>query len=273
MKLVHESNYSNVGPAQMYGFEIEAMLGKLINVDTDINTQDPMNDALMKKIEDNLPIHINRKGKKAIHAHIPRIHVFGANAKPKSLEKSDAHDRRWTFVKVNYFKVPDNEKEKHIANRIFNDSPQAVLNFALEGLEDILAQSGEYFDSYDSKRAKASWKLDNDVVGRFVSDVKELNVQNLFVDLIDPNVHIYSNDLWEKFSAWHRAEEGSEPKITLNSLRRSLGNLGFEGGRTNIARFVKGLGIQKKNTSKSTSNSTNMVKENTKSKKIEMHEY
>lgn len=250
MLLVHKDNYSSVGPSQMYGFEIEAMLGKLINVDTDIDTQEPMNDALMKKIEDNLPVHINRKGKTVVKAHVPRIHIYGANSMPKTLEKSDAHDRRWTFVKVNYFKVPPTEKEKFIANRIFADNPQAVLNFALEGLEDLLGHSGEYFDSVESKTNKAAWKLENDVVGRFINDIKEIGIEGLSVDPNNSELQIASKTLWEKFNTWHRSEEGAEAKLTLNTLRKSLSNLGFESGRTKTARFVKGIGFTKNSSQK-----------------------
>lgn len=241
MNLVCEQNVATVGPGEMAGFELEGLIGKLINVDTDVDLDLALKDSLLKKIVDRIPLQINRKGRPVIRAPLPSVHLYGANALPRTLEKSDANSRRWSLLHVNSCYVAGDDTEQDFVSRLVAENPQAVLNFALEGLEDLLSSKGQYFDSDESKEGKRVWKLESDVVGRFLADVAELGTQNL---VLGKELSISMADLWVKFKAWHNQEEGSDPRISLNSLSRSLVTRGFEKKRMASGRIFWGLGMK-----------------------------
>jgi len=187
-------------------FGLEPMLGKLVNVDLDIETHKPIADAIVKKIEDRHLFSVNRKNKKVVNAPIPAVHVFGGNKIPPTLEwGTRAHDRRWTFIEFNSFEGVMNS-DRDYSFRVFAECPEGVLNFALEGLTDLIESNGSYFNSDESKKMVTDWQLANDPIGQFIKEVTV--VKNL-----DPNLCKNGEDIVTTVSLGFSALRTIQPHV------------------------------------------------------------
>ncbi|MFN9972691.1 MAG: bifunctional DNA primase/polymerase [Phycisphaerae bacterium] len=192
MKLRNPDSMSFTDPTSWgTSFGLEPMLGKLVNIDLDIETHKPLADSIVKKIEDRHLFPINRKNKKVVNAPIPSVHVFGANKVPPTLEwGTKAHDRRWTFIKYNSFEGSDNS-DRDFALRAFDSCPEGVLNFALEGLDDLIKSKGKYFQSAESKALVEEWQLSNDPIGLFMQEISKAGKEKFDGILIETKVNLF----------------------------------------------------------------------------------
>ncbi len=213
-RLVHKDNLCSVDPTQFDGFNMEGMAGKLVNLDTDICLTKPISDEQIKKIIDRRPFRIRRKGVKDLSAPIPSVHIFGGNDIPKTLDGvSRAHDRRWTFIEFAKFSPTGNyDKEYH--DFVFESSPQGMLNFALQGLDDLLGARGHYTGSASGKAKMEEWQLRSDPVGQFLKDMEEGDILDGTTKLIvGVEGEIARHNLWEYFKTWRMDQDGSALRI------------------------------------------------------------
>lgn len=210
-KLVSDGNIAAVQPGDFQGFLMESMVGKLVNMVTDIDFVKPISDAVIKQIEDRVPIMINRKNKLAIRAPFPAVHVFGANDLPPTLERgSMAHTRRWTFIPCNFFQKEISEHDKHRVDKILEAGMQGIINFAVQGLKDLLESQGHFFVPQSGVDKMKKWQVENDPIQSFFEAVKQGEIEDL---TLDPNGKIYTNVLWENFVAWHQDAYNTRPRI------------------------------------------------------------
>lgn len=210
MNLVNKANISMVAPHEFQGFSMESMAGKLVNVVTDINLMEPIKDDHIKKIEDRIPIRIDRKFKTAVMAPLPAVHVFGGNDIPATYEKgSGAHERRWTFLEVAGFKA-DGNYSKSFANEVFELCPQGVLNFALDGLQEVLDSNGHYFTPETGRQKMKKWQMEHDPVALFVDEIEQGEVASL---KLDPKGRAPRSGVWQAFVFWYDSAYNRKPKI------------------------------------------------------------
>ena len=171
-RLVDNSNISNVEPHEFKGFLMESMLGKLVNIVTDIDTRHAIDDANIKKVEDRVLMRIDRKFKSPIRAPLPAVHLFGANKLPPNLDgASGAHTRRWTLIECSKFKATG-QYNKNFANDIFDVSPSGVLSFALEGLDRLLQSGGHYTSPTSGVEEMKQWQTMNDPLQQWLDDIQ-----------------------------------------------------------------------------------------------------
>ena len=205
-RLVSEENLCDVPPSQFQGFNMEGMAGKLVNCDTDIPFDAPMRDEIVKKIIDRKPFRIRRKGIKDLTAPIPAIHLFGGNGIPRALDStSRAHDRRWTFLEFSKVVPKSGTYKQDYWDWCFEQSPQGVLNFAIEGLEDLCQEKGIFTDPESSKKKKEEWQQENDPVEQFLKDCES-------GEYLDQNTkltrrvgdRIKRSHAWVVYSNWYK---------------------------------------------------------------------
>lgn len=203
-RLVHADNLSRVAPSEFQGFNMETMAGKLVNLDTDIPFDQPMRDEIVKKVIERAPFRIRRKNIRDLYAPIPAVHLFGGNNLPRALDGvSKAHDRRWTFIEFKAF-VPKGKYLIHYWDWCFEQSPQGILNFALEGLADLCAQDGHFLQPGSGKAKLEQWQLSTDPVGQFLADAANGEIHDGQAQLIvDPEGRVKRGDLWELYCYWH----------------------------------------------------------------------
>lgn len=201
-KFLSESNVSGVQPYRFTGFGMEPMIGKLANIVTDVDTKRPMQDSEMKMIIDRTPVYIERKGLTNIHGMLPAIHLFGGNEIPPTLEGSlGAHTRRWTFI---HCKNMQTEVEGGLYNKefhqwVFEQSPQGILNFALEGLKDLISRRGHYTVPSSGVEKMTEWQSESDPIALFVEDARNGEIKHLGVE---KSAKINRVELYEVFKVW-----------------------------------------------------------------------
>lgn len=252
-EFLKESNISSVEPYQFQGFAMESMAGKLVNIVTDIDTKKPIEDANIKKIEDRVPVRIDRKYKNAIYAPLPAIHIFGGNDIPPTLDgSSGAHVRRWTFIEFKSFQA-SGFYDKSFASHVFNGSPRGILNFALEGLDELLLSRGHFINPSSGKEKIVEWMTMGDVVQQFLDDIGNFEVENSVGRMIifDKNSKINRVELYAAFSKWY--DEAGHNKMkkncTRNAFYSALHTKKYDSYDSNGLRLIAGFGLKVRNSS------------------------
>lgn len=219
LRLVDMKNASSVEPSQMDGFILESMAGKLVNYVADIDINEPIKDSIVKRIEDRVPVLVNRKFKKATLASLPLVHIFAGNAIPPTLERgSGAYLRRWSFI---HCKSMDRSKDPtfNYANDAFDENPSGILNWALEGLLRLLNSKGK-FTTHESERRKIeSWQLEHDFIYQFLLDLGQGEVPGL---RYSPEGKVKRSLIWEIFVEWYKVCYGRNPRIGRNKFLSAL---------------------------------------------------
>lgn len=244
-RLVHKDNLCSVPPSQWTGFNMEGMAMKLVNVDTDIPLQEPINDDLVKKIIERKPFRIRRKGIKDLSAPIPAIHLFGGNDLPKTLDgASRAHTRRWTFLEFKAF-VPQGNYDQFYWDFCFDQSPQGVLNFALAGLKDLCASGGHFLNPASGVEAIEEMQDRNDMVARFLKDIQEGEMPDQYNKWeLAPTARVERKEAWRGFQTWYKEVYCTEPKmgrsVFFNALRSKMG----QEIKSDGVYYVPGIGVR-----------------------------
>lgn len=205
MEFLTSQNISRVEPHEFKGFALSSTAGKLVNIVTDIDVNKPMEDANLKKIEDRVAVRMDRKFKTAIEAPLPAVHIFGANDIPQTLEgASRAHQRRWTFIEFKNFHAVG-YYDKTLYKHVFDHCPEGVLNFALEGLDDILASNGHFLNPASGKEAVDQWLVGGDIVQQFLDAIDahecETGIENIILKRVADS-SIKKPRFYDLFKQW-----------------------------------------------------------------------
>jgi phage/plasmid primase-like uncharacterized protein/phage/plasmid-associated DNA primase len=245
MRLVSQENISGVEPHEFTGFLMESMVGKLVNVVTDIDTTQTMDDANIKKIEDRIPIRIDRKFQTPVYMPLPAVHIFGANELPRTFSgASKAHERRWTFISIEKFQA-QGFYNKDFAVQVFDACPGGVLNFALEGLADLLTCRGHFVNPSSGKEKMKEWQLEYDVFGTFFKEIGAGEVlDNNTVVMLENGLQIERKKLWKVFMEWHRECKGFPPKVSKQKLYAACDKLGHRVKAIDGVYYFEGLGVK-----------------------------
>jgi len=231
--LGNEKNISNIQPHMFSGFHMESMANKLINLVLDINTRKPMNEDMIKQIEDRTKISIQRKGIKNIEARLPAVHIFGGNALPPVLDGSHKTlGHRVSAVKFN--KVFKGKKYRDVALRVFESDPHGILWFALEGLKDLVESEGWYINPQSGIQDVIEWEEDNDPITTFI---KEINSESgaIYMDIekshqkickIDDEF-IKRSELWQGFLDWGKTSGYERHGIKRGQFFKQFRNAGY----------------------------------------------
>ena len=212
-KLVSKENLSMVELHEFRGFHMESMLGKLANMVTDIKTNEPIDEAMLKKIEDRIPVRIDRKFKTPVTAWLPALHIFGCNKLPPNYDgESKAFTRRTSIInfRENFAKGFFN---KNFANEIFESNPQGVVNFGLEGVEILLSQGGHFTNPESGIKSVEDWQLDYDPVGQFHKELTLGQITGQRKLEAGPEHRIERKLLWKNFCDWHQESFNRPPRF------------------------------------------------------------
>lgn len=221
-----DEHICSVQPKDWKAFNLEPMINKLVNMVTDVNTKKPIEDDVVKQIEDRMPFTINRKGKAMVRAPLPAVHIFAGNDfMPSQDGSSHAMERRWTIIRFN--NVHRGRKMRNFAHVCYRYNPQGVVNFALMGLRRLVDNQG-YFTKFDaSNKELESWALESDIVGEFISEVKLGEVEEI---LILESGKIKRKELYAEFAKWQEAVGYKNNIMNSKTFYKSLRSMGFEEG-------------------------------------------
>ena len=250
-KLVDATNMSHCDPANMENHQIEGLMGKLVNMHTDIDDHTPMPRGFLKRFEDDSPVQVNRKGKTVIDCMLPRVHVYCANNLPPNFEgQGKAFLRRNTLIhfKRDLTHAADGRQldkvKKHYQNIIWAAGYEGLLNFCLEGLTDLVNSGGKFFQPMSSIEGIQKWQSEKDPVAQFLQGVKAGEVADNNAQVIwGEKRRIKPAQLWEVFCIWHKIVFRVEPRISRILFYRSMMGAGVKKVSIKGAEHYAGIGV------------------------------
>ena len=212
--ILGNENISRVDPTrfrQDYGLSI--MVGKLLNVVKDINLDTRLCTADLKNVEDGGTVTVRRIYRDPIDARIPALHLYGANELPRSLETNRAFRRRWSILVCDQFQ-PSGFYDRNFAENVVRRDPQGVMNFAVSGLQDLLARGGHYLNPASGVQQMDEWELSSDPVAQFLADLEAGEVQIAGgYKTHDGESYLKRTELFQVFDEWR--ETGGMRRLDL----------------------------------------------------------
>lgn len=243
VRLVSSENVCSVQLCDMQGFNMESMIGKLVNFDTDIDVNKPMNDSEVKKLIDRVPRRVRRKGVSDVYAHLPAVHLFAANRPPKSLDgSSHAYGRRMILVKTDseiVDRVLDFEREL-IAEEI-----EGIVARGLEGLHRLIQSQGLYTVPESSGEQVRNLEMESDIIGQFLKDVEmgEVRTEKAHLLMLGEKARIERPVLWEAYFAWQERAVSRNQQLGKHDFLERFERRGFEFKRDAKGRYFEGIGL------------------------------
>lgn len=225
LKLTRADDVGSVAPTH-FGreFYLESLIGKTINAVTDIGIREPINDELVKQVEDQRDFFVNRKGKRAILAPLPPIHIFGGNGIPKTLDgASGAHERRWTFIEFTKRVATNEAYDRDFADDMFRGNERGILGFALRGLLRLVKTGGMYTQPASGRATMREWEKETDSVAQFLDAVDEGEIRHV---KRDTGGEILSGALWAAFKHWAEDTNSGGQRMSQTSFSLRLKKLG-----------------------------------------------
>lgn len=201
--LVNLRNTCQVQLCDMKGFALEAMVNKLVNFDTELELNRPIQDVMVKKIVDRSPFNIDRKFKKQVSGFLPAVHFFAANDLPPTLDgASQAYGRRIIVVKTDAPLKPG-EATPNFERVLWEKEGAGLLIRALQGLRALHARDGAFTVPQGSAEMVREMETRSDLVEEFLDEVNENEIfaGHEFLALGE-NFEVPKQVLWEVFLKW-----------------------------------------------------------------------
>ena len=197
-KFIGPENHAECPPEDMHGFMMESLIGKRVNIVTDISGG-RVDKGIFKRIQDNTGILVNRKGRLAVRATIPSLHLFCGNSLPKGIDgETDAMDRRVTIIEMDST-MKEEEMRFGFEEEILAEGQGALLDFFEKGLLDLI-QSGMFFNPKSGRNALKEWKKENNPIEQFLEDLERKEIEGI---RLKEDGKIKQLDLWESFQRWN----------------------------------------------------------------------
>jgi len=246
-KLVGDSNWCELDPCEKSPFALETAIGKTMSVCTELDRTSPLNDAMLKKARDRMPVFIQRKFKQNIKGIIPGLHVYACNELPPSAEgNTGALQNRFTVFEFKRGYLNGKSAIGDLAAHYWNTDSGTILEIAREGLEDLIANEFKYFVPDPANDTLESWQTDSDPIGVFIRDLR-CGESVLQVSGTDQNAipilsggYILGSHLYEQFGEWtqktgynrkttrHRFYSALRKKHKVHSWDRGFGGVRFQ---------------------------------------------
>jgi phage/plasmid-associated DNA primase len=230
-----------IQPMDMHGFHLEGLIHKTINVHTDVDEHTKIPDSFFKSSGDRVPVQINRKGRKVVQSYLPGVHVFCANTLPPTQVKNqNVYDRRMTIVKL------DNVVQERIdqfEDLVFEENTQALVEFALEGLRDVIGSGGFYHKPNSSKMLTKAWQeMGSDSLQDFIEDISHAEVPGVSLDKTGT---VKRSTLFDKFTHWATDQGNRETPIKKAKFYRELESRGYRLKKMKDGtRVIEGFAVQ-----------------------------
>jgi phage/plasmid-associated DNA primase len=237
-----------VDPTDWRGFGMETMAGKLVNIDPDIKLTKPIEDSVLKKVEDRIPVRIQRKGITDLYAPLPAVHLFGANRLPMTADGVDAYKRRSIIFRCDKFHVAKTGFVREFANVIWEQNPQGIIAAAIKGLQS-LAKNGGHFTPFEASEQELSqWTEEaQNPVRQFLDEFEsgQLIVADKSTTVLgDDSGRIDRRALYKCYAAWEQENCPRGASIGSRSFYNMMRDAGKPEQRSNGVRYFAGFGVK-----------------------------
>ena len=248
IKLIGLQNTSSVQPCLWNGFNMEPMVGKLVNFDTDIDTNKPMNDSMVKKVIDRAPVSINRKNRDIVQAYLPPVHLFAGNDLPRSLDgRSRAYGRRLIILKTDSFKAPQGDITNDYEQILINHEKDAIVARLVAGVLDLINCNGNFKSVASSKELVEEMELNSDTYSQFIEEIKNEGIitENNSKIIMQKDKEISLKTLFYFYAEFIKQNSIGMPRSESGEKRRlasALKKLGFWSRKSNSMTLFVGFG-------------------------------
>ncbi len=247
LKQLHKNdkNISGVSPDKFHGFHMTSMIGKLMNIVSDIKTNCRIDDDIVKQVDDQDIVRIEIKKRDDVYTKLPALHIFGANKMPITGEGySGAMKRRFSII--NFSKQYNGRPNTEIAKDLFNNDPLGVLTFALNGLKKLAVDNnGEYTKTIKSQENVDKWSKKDDCIWSFINSIIEepIDVDGHITSVfLDKEEKILRSKIWKMFATWQQTYLDSKNQMGKMSFLNAMNDAGFTTKNTNKGFHISGIG-------------------------------
>jgi putative DNA primase/helicase len=218
--MLGEGTVSSLTPQQLTTerFSGAELFGKWANIRNDIPAATVENTGQFKEIIGGDPMKAERKRKDPFMFEPTAKHLFAANELPSTETDDEAFYRRILLVPFPET-IPEGDRDKHLDDKLQAELP-GVLNWALEGLQRLLANGG-FTGDRSPGQTQDTWQKWADSVSRFKNDAITSGSQEL------PKSKVYA-----AYIEYCRQE--GIPSDTQHSMTRALKQEGIEDGRAYV---------------------------------------
>jgi putative DNA primase/helicase len=219
--MLGEGTVTSLTPQQLTTerFSGAELFGKWGNIRNDIPAATVKNTGMFKEIIGGDPIKAERKRKDPFHFEPKAKHLYSANELPSTDTDDEAFYRRILLVPFPET-VPKAERDRTLDDTFQGEELSGILNWALEGLQRLLANDA-FTGDRSPGQTQDTWQKWADSVSRFESVALTSGVEPI------PKSEVYAAYL--EFCR----QEGM-PSDTQHSMTRVLKQEGLTDGRAHI---------------------------------------
>jgi putative DNA primase/helicase len=149
------------------GYQRAQIQNKLLNYASEISVK--MDSAVFKQLSSGEPVEARLPyGNPFIMEEYAKM-IFNTNELPKDVEQNAAFFRRFLILGFDQT-IPENERDPALASKIIEEELPGVFNWAILGMQRLLAQKGF---TYSEKAAKAvdDYRKQSDSVAMFMAEM------------------------------------------------------------------------------------------------------
>jgi len=217
------SNYSLqslTGESDYYRAKIS---NKLVNYASEINSK--LESSIFKQLVSGEPIQARLPyGEPFTLRNYAKL-IFNCNELPKDVEHTEAYFRRFLIIPFDV-RIPEEEQDKNLHNKIIDNELSGVFNWVLDGLNRLLTQ--KRFSECEAVRlALENYKLESDTVQMFLND----NDYRVSITSEKP-----LKDLFSEYRNY--CNESGFKSCSIKTFSDRLKNLGFQIHKKNFGRVV-----------------------------------
>jgi len=151
--------------------------------------------------------------------------IFNCNELPKDVEHTEAYFRRFLIIPFDV-RIPEEEQDKNLHNKIIENELSGVFNWVLDGLNRLLSQK-RFSECEAVKQALENYRLESDTVRLFLND-------NDYKKSITNEKPL--KDLFNEYKNY--CLEGGFKSCSVRTFSDRLKNLGFQIQRKNYGMSI-----------------------------------
>ncbi|MEN2465645.1 phage/plasmid primase, P4 family [Ornithinibacillus sp. JPR2-1] len=167
--LIGNENVSNVALQNLYGFNIQYLYNKTLNVFADLPNTPISDDNQIKVLTGEDEALADRKHKEAFKFYNRSKMLFSTNGMPSNYgDKSEAFYNRLMIIPFKYAK-PQNELDSNLGEKFKNEADY-IFMWALEGLKRLYSRGFKFSDSRTVLNEVLNYKTESSTLHQFVKE-------------------------------------------------------------------------------------------------------
>ena len=220
-EMVGRVNTTSIQPTQMGNvFQRSNLEGKLLNLVTELNQNEELEDGMLKAIVSGEMMSVEKKFQNPREIEPYAKHIILTNHMPRIRDYSDGLFRRVSIIELQRQFLGDAD-DPHLIDKLKCEM-DAITSRALDAVGRLIDRGGQFTKPQSSEVAKSNWKANNNHLHLFLSEcVKDNQVGNVGVQT-----------LYDAYDRWF-ATSGLRARLGRNHFSQRVEATGIPKTRTN----------------------------------------